>query len=88
MAGEISEYEINLQAVVRDDGPGINSEDIQHIFEPYYQGTASGQTMNSGVGLGLNLCKEIAELFDGEIQVESTQDTGTTVSFRIILSQT
>lgn len=87
MAGEISEYEINLQAVVRDDGPGINADDIQHIFEPYYQGSASGQTMNSGVGLGLNLCKEIAELFDGEIQVESILDTGTTVSFRIILSQ-
>ncbi len=87
MAGEISEYEINLQAVVRDDGPGINADDIQHIFEPYYQGSASGQTMNNGVGLGLNLCKEIAELFDGEIQVESAQDTGTVVSFRIILSQ-
>lgn len=87
MAGEISEYEINLQAVVRDDGPGINADDIQHIFEPYYQGSASGQTMNSGIGLGLNLCKEIVDLFDGEIQVESAHDTGTVVSFRIILSQ-
>lgn len=87
MAGVISEYEVNLQAIVRDDGAGINPEELEHIFEPYYQGSASGQTMNSGVGLGLNLCKEIVELFEGEIQVESTQGSGTTVSFRIILSQ-
>ncbi|MFN8274950.1 MAG: HAMP domain-containing sensor histidine kinase [Flavobacteriaceae bacterium] len=87
MAGVISEYEVNLQAIVRDNGAGISPEELEHIFEPYYQGSASGQTMNSGVGLGLNLCKEIVELFDGEIQVESTHGNGTTVSFTIILSQ-
>jgi len=40
-----------------------------------------------GVGLGLNLCKEIVELFDGAINVQSEQGKGTKVIFNLILSQ-
>jgi two-component system, NarL family, sensor histidine kinase BarA len=40
-----------------------------------------------GVGLGLNICKEIIELFDGEIRVQSEQGNGTKVAFNLILAQ-
>lgn len=82
-----SDYEMNLQVEVNDDGMGINPNDLENIFESYYQGTVSGKVNDLGVGLGLNLCKEIVELFDGEITVQSTEDIGTTVKFNLILSK-
>lgn len=82
-----SDYEMNLQVEVTDDGMGINPNDLENIFESYYQGTVSGKVNDLGVGLGLNLCKEIVELFDGEISVQSQKGKGTTVKFNLILSK-
>ena len=59
---------------------------MKNIFELYYQGTVSGKVNDLGVGLGLNLCKEIVELFGGAINVESKQGNGTKVSFNLILN--
>lgn len=83
----ISDYEINFQVEITDDGIGINQNDLKNIFESYYQGTVSKKVNDLGVGLGLNLCKEIVELFDGEINVKSEEDKGTTVEFNLILSK-
>lgn len=83
----ISDYEINLQVQVTDDGMGINQNDLNNIFESYYQGTVSRKVNNLGVGLGLNLCKEIVQLFDGEINVQSKEGQGTTIAFNLILSK-
>lgn len=77
---------ISLLTTVSDTGIGISESDLKNIFEPYYQGTASDKMDNFGAGLGLNLCKEIIELFDGEIEVDSKQYKGTTVTFRINLN--
>lgn len=83
----ISDYETNLKVEVQDTGIGISDNDMKYIFESYYQGTVSGKVNDLGVGLGLNLCKEIIELFDGEINVESEEDKGTKVMFNLILCQ-
>lgn len=83
----ISDYELNLKVEVIDDGIGINQNDLKNIFESYYQGTISNKVTNLGVGLGLNLCKEIVELFDGEIKVKSDEGKGTAVEFNLILSK-
>lgn len=83
----ISDYEMNLNIEVTDDGVGINPNDLKNIFESYYQGTVSNKVENLGVGLGLNLCKEIVELFDGEIKVKSKEGKGTTIEFNLILSK-
>lgn len=77
---------ISLLTTVSDTGIGISESDLKNIFEPYYQGTASDKMDNFGAGLGLNLCKEIIELFDGEINVDSEQYKGTKVTFRINLN--
>lgn len=77
---------VSLITTVSDTGIGISESDLENIFEPYYQGTASDKMDNFGAGLGLNLCKEIIELFDGEIKVDSKQYKGTAVTFRINLN--
>lgn len=84
---DLSEFERNLQVEVHDNGTGIAAKDLERIFESYYQGTTSKKINDLGVGLGLSLCKEIIELFDGEINVQSKEGNGTTVTFNLILSQ-
>ena len=83
----ISGYEMNLKVVISDTGIGIAEEDLQNIFESYYQGKVSGKVNDLGVGLGLNICKEIIELFDGDISIESKTGEGTKVIFNLILTQ-
>lgn len=77
---------ITLITTVADTGVGISESDLKKIFDPYYQGTVSDEVDNLGVGLGLNLVKEIVELFDGEISVSSKPHKGTQVTFRINLN--
>ena len=79
--------QLNLSIEIKDNGIGINEEDLQHIFESYYQGEISANVKNLGAGLGLNLCKELIELFDGKINVTSKKNVGTTVQFNLLLDQ-
>ena len=73
---------------VQDTGAGIPKEELPHIFDQFYQGGASGSINNLGVGLGLNLCKELVELFNGKINVTSQEKMGTTVSFNLVMQLT
>ncbi|KPH14000.1 histidine kinase [Chryseobacterium sp. ERMR1:04] len=82
----IDKNRISLTAIVADTGAGISEADLGKIFEPYYQGMVSNEIDNLGAGLGLNLCKEIIELFNGEISVSSQLNKGTKVTFRINLN--
>lgn len=77
---------ISLITTVGDTGAGISESDLKNIFEPYYQGTVSGEIDNLGAGLGLNLCKEIVELLNGDISVSSKLYKGTKVTFSINLN--
>ena len=74
-----------LNTIIRDTGSGISQADLEKIFEPYYQGIVAEEVENLGAGLGLSLCKEIIELYDGTISVESEVNKGTTVNFSIKL---
>lgn len=82
----IGKDKISLITTVGDTGVGIAESDLKKIFDPYYQGTVSDEVDNLGAGLGLNLCKEIVELFDGEISVASKLHKGTKVTFKINLN--
>ncbi|KMQ59695.1 histidine kinase [Chryseobacterium sp. BLS98] len=83
---KIDENNISLITTVGDTGVGISESDLEKIFEPYYQGMISDKIDNFGAGLGLNLCKEIIELFNGDISVSSKLHKGTKVTFRINLN--
>ena len=77
----------NLEVEVRDTGIGISASDLNHIFDQFYQGVVEEKVHNLGAGLGLNLCKELVELFDGTIQVTSELNKGTIVTFNLILKK-
>lgn len=70
---------IHFQVAVIDSGSGISKEDMKNVFEDYFQGSNGINSM--GIGLGLKLCKEIVELFDGDISIQSELNKGTNVSF-------
>ena len=83
----LSDFELKLDVIIRDNGIGIDKEDLVKIFDAYYQGETSS-TQLLGVGLGLNLCKEIVELLEGEISIDSQKNQGTKVAFYLILPRT
>jgi signal transduction histidine kinase len=66
-----------------DFGEGILPSDIPHIFEPFYRGTNKNQ-QSKGYGIGLHLCKQIADIHDASLYiVYSSVDKGTMVGFEI-----
>ena len=77
MRNEVAYTEIK----VSDTGYGISAEALPHIFDRYYQESGSHQA--SGTGIGLALVRNLVELHEGEIRVESTQNEGS--SFYISL---
>jgi len=69
---------------VRDQGPGIEAENLERLFEPYYRAAASHQEQERGsAGLGLAIVKTIAERHGGQVKMESTPGTGTCVSLEL-----
>lgn len=70
-----------IQIAVRDNGCGIHSEDIYHIFKRFYRSQFSKDIQ--GLGLGLALSKTIVELHGGNIAVDSTLGKGSvfTINF-------
>jgi len=85
-AESVDESYVSLMTTISDTGVGISKSDLEKIFEPYYQGVLSEGVENLGAGLGLSLCKEIVELYSGNISVDSEQNVGTTVRFTINLN--
>ena len=68
-------------ASVRDNGVGINSEDIDRIFERFYKAERSRH--NEGTGLGLSIVRHIIESFGGSIEVKSNLGEGSLFSFEL-----
>jgi signal transduction histidine kinase len=57
---------------VEDTGPGIPEDKLAHVFEPFVQLSANGQTTRKGSGLGLTVSRQLALLMGGELTAEST----------------
>jgi len=80
--GDFARYE------VKDEGPGLSTEDQERIWQRYYRVSGIMHQTGSGPGLGLGLfiCKTIVERHGGEIGVESAPGKGSTFWFKIRLS--
>lgn len=84
---ETHEDEVTIQ--VRDDGPGISSEDLSHVWDRLYRGTPPGYDGDSeGLGLGLSLVKAVVEAHAGTVEIESEPGEGTTVLLHLPSGQT
>jgi PAS domain S-box-containing protein len=69
-----------IEVCVADTGGGIPPEQLEHVFDRYWQADRQGR---AGAGLGLSIVKGIVEAHEGGIRVESVVGEGTTFSFTI-----
>lgn len=76
---EVDENNVYSQVVIRDNGTGIDKEDLPHIFERFYKGKNSS---NESCGIGLSLAKSIIEKNNGNIYVESKVGKGSTFTIK------
>jgi signal transduction histidine kinase len=70
-----------IRFMVSDTGPGIPQEDLEHIFERFYQ--VPGTENDGRAGLGLSIARDIVQSHGGEIRCESQERQGTTVWFTL-----
>lgn len=71
---------------VSDTGVGIEDDFLNHIFDPYKQNSSMGSLHESGIGLGLSICKQLVELQGGELKVSSKLHEGSVFTFTLKLS--
>lgn len=82
----ISEYrDDQWRLTIHDHGPGIPGEHLPQLTEPFYRADPARRRETGGYGLGLYLCKMIAEAHGGRLEIESKEGSGTTVKVSVPL---
>lgn len=75
--------EDQLGMSVKDTGVGIATEEFKRLFDRFYQVGDSLRREHPGIGLGLSIVRELVELHEGQVWVESEVGKGSTFSFTI-----
>jgi len=73
----------DVTVAVKDEGPGIDSDNLQRVFDCFTKYEAGASAGSAGVGLGLTLAKELVEMHGGRIWAESTVGKGSTFYFTV-----
>ena len=76
-----------LQLKIQDTGEGISPEELERIFDRFYQVDSSQTRSQDGTGIGLALTKELVQLMGGEIIVESEVQKGSTFTVTLQLDK-
>jgi CheY-like chemotaxis protein len=69
--------------VVSDTGMGISEKNLPFVFDRFWQADGSSKRKYQGVGIGLALVKELAEVQGGSVSVHSTEGKGTTFTVKL-----
>ena len=72
-----NDQESRICISISDNGEGIPADKLEQVFIPFFT------TRDDGSGIGLSLCKQIVQLHNGRIEMESSQEKGSTVTIRI-----
>jgi CheY-like chemotaxis protein/anti-sigma regulatory factor (Ser/Thr protein kinase) len=72
-----------VEITISDTGIGIVKERLSTIFEPFEQADATISRKYGGTGLGLAICKNMIEMQNGELQVESEEGKGSSFTIRL-----
>jgi len=84
---KVAALENSLQVTVQDHGCGIDPEDMEHIFDPFF----SKDPYNGGIpysnGLGLPIVKRAVESVGGSLTITSSAEIGTSIIFEVPCSQ-
>ncbi len=70
------------ELTIEDDGDGIATQDLPHVFDRFYRADPSRSRNTGGTGLGLAICKAIASRWQGTIDISSELGIGTKVIVR------
>jgi signal transduction histidine kinase len=76
---DLEPTDTGAQITVTDTGIGIPPDELPHVFERFYRGTASLDERDSGSGLGLAIVKSIVDMHRGRITIQTAPGTGTQV---------
>lgn len=76
-----------VQIFVQDSGYGISQEDKGKLFKLFGKLSQKNGLNKHGIGLGLHICKQICELFGGDIDVESELEVGSKFFFKFMISE-
>jgi signal transduction histidine kinase/DNA-binding response OmpR family regulator len=72
----ISESNNQIYIEVKDSGKGIHPDDLPHIFNRYFQTNQSDTPLQGGLGIGLAMAKELTQLMNGQLSVNSNLGHG------------
>lgn len=81
----LADERIMLHMAVKDSGIGMTGDELAHVCEPFQQALA-GRASRGGTGLGLTICRTLAEMMGGCLCIESLSGQGTTVSVQLLCS--
>jgi signal transduction histidine kinase len=76
-----------IELSVSDNGIGIPTDDLPHLFQRFHRGTNVDDRRFHGLGLGLYICRTIVEEHGGTIRVTSALGTGTTMHVSLPLGE-
>jgi signal transduction histidine kinase/CheY-like chemotaxis protein len=76
-----------ISVFVKDTGIGMNKQQLDHIFTRFTKIEDKKQKLYEGAGLGLAICKNLVELLEGEINVESEIGKGSIFTIKIPIKQ-
>lgn len=77
---------VHLMVRVADTGIGVAASEQAHIFDSFTQADSSTSRRFGGSGLGLAICKQLVDLMEGRLWLESTVDVGSTFTFAVVLA--
>lgn len=83
----VEQGDSEIRIYVRDTGLGIDAADQERVFDVFTQVDQSMTRSVGGSGLGLAVSRRLAHLMDGEIELESEVDVGTTFTLRLPAAQ-
>lgn len=84
---DIDNSRVKISTSIFDSGIGIPADKIKELFKPFSQVTGIEGNSLGGTGLGLVICKEFANLMEGDISVQSIEGEGSRFDFHIVVQK-
>jgi two-component system OmpR family sensor kinase len=83
---ELDRVDGSAVLTVADSGPGMDEEQVAHVFERFYRADPSRARASGGAGLGLAIVAAVVEAHGGEVEAESAPGDGTAFRVRLPLT--